>query len=183
MARKSSGKRLRFEIFKRDGFRCVYCGATPVDSPLHIDHVTPLAAGGTDDPDNLATACQNCNAGKGPVPLSDKKLGSHILTDADRDHVEQIREYLAVQRQIAEARRALADEFLDYWQDNVEGAEKYVRREILSGAASLVRNNSLESLFEAVDIVSRKGLSELDAVKYFFGILRRRKAEKCDPAP
>lgn len=62
-------KGVRFRVLERDGFRCVYCGATPEDDPLVIDHVQPVADGGTDDIDNLATACEPCNLGKAGRPL------------------------------------------------------------------------------------------------------------------
>jgi 5-methylcytosine-specific restriction endonuclease McrA len=32
---------------------------------LHVDHVVPLAAGGTSSEGNLRTACEECNLGKG----------------------------------------------------------------------------------------------------------------------
>ncbi|ASS55894.1 HNH endonuclease [Rhizobium leguminosarum] len=54
---------LRSLVQERDGYACVYCG-TQEDS-LHVDHVVPLIQGGTNDPDNLATACRECNCGKG----------------------------------------------------------------------------------------------------------------------
>ncbi|MGW7617353.1 HNH endonuclease [Streptomyces antimycoticus] len=57
-------KRLRYEILRRDNHTCRYCGATAPDAPLRIDHVTPVALGGNDDPGNLVTACQDCNSGK-----------------------------------------------------------------------------------------------------------------------
>lgn len=60
----SVSKRLRFEVFRRDGFACRYCGATASTTTLTIDHVVPVALGGTDDPVNLVTACKDCNAGK-----------------------------------------------------------------------------------------------------------------------
>lgn len=59
---------VRFQVLQRDGFRCQYCGRSPVDSPsvrLHLDHRLPVARGGTNDPDNLVTACSICNLGKG----------------------------------------------------------------------------------------------------------------------
>jgi len=31
---------------------------------LHVDHVTPLAAGGTTDESNLVASCEECNLGK-----------------------------------------------------------------------------------------------------------------------
>lgn len=73
--RKPMSPRIRFEIFKRDGFRCAYCGSKPGESVLRVDHVVPIADGGTDDPQNLVTACDTCNAGKGAVPLEQKTYG------------------------------------------------------------------------------------------------------------
>ncbi len=32
---------------------------------MEIDHRTPLALGGTDEPDNLQILCQHCNSRKG----------------------------------------------------------------------------------------------------------------------
>lgn len=68
--RTSISKRTRFEVFKRDGFVCAYCGAHPPDTLLHCDHINPVAAGGDNDIDNLITACQACNLGKSDVLLS-----------------------------------------------------------------------------------------------------------------
>jgi 5-methylcytosine-specific restriction endonuclease McrA len=39
------------------------------DVVLEVDHVVPRSRGGTDDPDNLITSCQDCNRGKAGVPL------------------------------------------------------------------------------------------------------------------
>jgi 5-methylcytosine-specific restriction endonuclease McrA len=58
---------LRFRILARDGFRCRYCGR-PGSEPgvvLHVDHIVPVAAGGTSSEDNLRTSCEECNLGKG----------------------------------------------------------------------------------------------------------------------
>jgi hypothetical protein len=46
--RKSTGKRQRFNIFKRDKFTCQYCGGTPPAVVLVVDHIVPVAAGGQD---------------------------------------------------------------------------------------------------------------------------------------
>lgn len=66
MARKNVSKRVRFEVMRRDGFQCRYCGTKVPDTGqgLTIDHVVPVALGGSDDPSNLVTACRDCNAGK-----------------------------------------------------------------------------------------------------------------------
>jgi 5-methylcytosine-specific restriction endonuclease McrA len=53
--------KFRADITERDGERCVYCDAT---TSLVVDHMVPIALGGTDAIDNLALACKPCNSGK-----------------------------------------------------------------------------------------------------------------------
>lgn len=67
--RESIGKKVRFEIFKRDGFRCQYCGKSAPNVVLQIDHIVPLSGGGTNDLLNLITSCSDCNLGKGARTL------------------------------------------------------------------------------------------------------------------
>lgn len=64
--REAIGARLRFEILRRCNFACYYCGvpASLGVKQLHVDHVVPVALGGTNDPWNLVAACWDCNAGK-----------------------------------------------------------------------------------------------------------------------
>lgn len=54
----------RYAVLARDHFTCRYCGARAPGVELRVDHVIPLAKGGTDDPSNLVTACEPCNSGK-----------------------------------------------------------------------------------------------------------------------
>lgn len=54
--------RLRQGVLERDAFTCRYCGSQV--EPLHCDHIVPLIQGGTNDADNLATACASCNREK-----------------------------------------------------------------------------------------------------------------------
>lgn len=92
--RKSTGKRLRFEIFKRDGFTCQYCGAQPPSVVLVADHIVPVIEGGETKSENLITACEPCNQGKAGRPLT----AIHPRPDADLL-------YLETQQEIAELRR------------------------------------------------------------------------------
>jgi hypothetical protein len=55
----------RLAIVLRDGGCCVYCGATVVDgATLTLDHITCWSHGGSNDPDNLVTACRTCNSSR-----------------------------------------------------------------------------------------------------------------------
>jgi 5-methylcytosine-specific restriction protein A len=55
---------LRHEVFKRDGYRCVDCGATNKERTLHVDHIIPVSQGGSDELSNLQTLCDKCNFSK-----------------------------------------------------------------------------------------------------------------------
>lgn len=56
---------LRYDIMKRDGFRCTICGRGQEDGvKLHVDHIKPVSKGGETTPNNLRTLCQDCNLGK-----------------------------------------------------------------------------------------------------------------------
>ena len=56
---------LRYDILRRDGFKCQICGATAQDGvKLHVDHIIPVSKGGKTEPSNLRTLCDRCNLGK-----------------------------------------------------------------------------------------------------------------------
>lgn len=62
----------RKTIFERDGYRCHLCAkkTNPKHKVPHpkaptIDHIVPLAGGGTHEPLNCRTACFRCNSLKG----------------------------------------------------------------------------------------------------------------------
>lgn len=77
--RKSLSKKIRFEVFKRDKFTCQYCGEAAPKVVLQCDHITPVAAGGTNEIFNLITSCFDCNSGKRATPLScDKEISLQV---------------------------------------------------------------------------------------------------------
>ncbi len=56
---------LRYDILKRDHFRCQICGLSAQDGvKLHVDHIVPVAKGGKTIPSNLRALCDRCNMGK-----------------------------------------------------------------------------------------------------------------------
>jgi len=64
--------RLRFAIFRRDSFKCRYCGRSAKDgAQLTLEHIIPICRGGTYEPSNLLTSCHICNEGKADDLLSD----------------------------------------------------------------------------------------------------------------
>lgn len=56
---------VRTDVYHRDGGVCVYCSVPVSFEGFHVDHVTPVSRGGSDDKENLACACPTCNLSKG----------------------------------------------------------------------------------------------------------------------
>jgi len=57
---------MRYNILRRDGFKCQICGRKQEDGvKLHVDHIIPVSRGGKSVPSNLRTLCEDCNIGKG----------------------------------------------------------------------------------------------------------------------
>lgn len=76
-------RRLRYEVLRRDGHTCRYCGGKAPDVMLTVDHVVPVALGGSDEPENLVAACVACNAGKTSTN-PDAPLVANVADDALR---------------------------------------------------------------------------------------------------
>jgi hypothetical protein len=115
-------KRLRFEIFRRDNHTCRYCGRTAPEWPMQVDHVTPVALGGSDEATNLVTACKDCNAGKTSVPP-----GAPLVADVSADALRWSRamqEVAAIrQTNYAEQQKEL-EWFTALWDDWHYGFDK-----------------------------------------------------------
>ena len=83
--RKPLSKSLRFEVFKRDSFTCQYCGAKAPDVILEVDHIKPVAEGGTNEILNLITCCRDCNRGKGK-----RTLNNNSVIEKQRQQIEEL---------------------------------------------------------------------------------------------
>jgi hypothetical protein len=106
-------KRTRYEVLRRDNHACRYCGGTAPDVKLTLDHVTPVALGGTDNPDNLVAACQDCNYGKSSTPPDASLVEDVKATDVKwADAMKRAAEALAAQR---EDREHYYGAFLNAW--------------------------------------------------------------------
>jgi len=117
--RKGLSKGKRFDIFRRDGFTCQYCGQQPPDVVLEVDHILPVVEGGDNDPMNLTTSCRPCNQGKG------KKLLDHPPQRPDADlawlemqqDIAELRAYQEAKKERDALLRALVALLQDTWQE------------------------------------------------------------------
>jgi hypothetical protein len=170
--RKALSKRDRFEILKRDGFKCVYCGATPRDSALAplelvVDHVQPVKEGGETVPHNLVTACIPCNAGKSAIPLEQRKYDPR-LSEAQKEQAEQLVAYLDLQREIADANEQWLNDIEEDW-DRLTGLRRPYQ--LRGNLRNLLREYTLDQLREGME---KLGAARLNGppLPYFRGILK-----------
>jgi hypothetical protein len=103
-------------IQERAKHTCEYC-KFPVrfsPNPFHVEHIVPLQAGGTNDLDNLAFACDGCNTNKWayttwPDPASGQAVRLfHPRTDDWNDHFQWNADFTKILAQTAVG-RASAD--------------------------------------------------------------------------
>lgn len=89
---------VRFDVLRRDNFTCRYCGAQAGPGVvLHIDHVFPVAHGGTNEFGNLVTCCQQCNSGKSCVPLGERNTETiHNSKKESQQLIEYLNRLLSV---------------------------------------------------------------------------------------
>lgn len=116
-------KRTRFEVLRRDNHTCRYCGASAPNATLTVDHVTPVALGGSDDPSNLVAACRDCNAGK-----SSTSPDAAVVADVKQVDIEwsgAIKRVAAARSRQRKKRDKYRVEFLNEWQSWSYGDGKY----------------------------------------------------------
>jgi hypothetical protein len=97
-ARRHIPGELREMVYKRDNYRCRYCGEQVIRATATIDHVIPYSKGGKTELNNLVTACDECNlikhdltseeAGMPLLPINktaiEKRSGLLLLKEAAR---------------------------------------------------------------------------------------------------
>jgi len=166
--RQAISKKLRFDVFKRDGFVCQYCGAHPPQVVLEVDHIHPVAEGGTNDVDNLVTACFHCNRGKGAGLLCDvpQTLEQRAAVAAERE--AQIAGYEEVMRakrlRLESDAESVMDIFcLRFRQDSIPQRD-------FDSMKMFVDKLGLHEVIEAAEIACGRKYDYRPAFKYFCGV-------------
>lgn len=169
MARKALSKKTRFEVFKRDGFSCQYCGAHPPGVLLQVDHIKPVASGGGNEMDNLITACQPCNLGKSansldavPQALADKAAET-------REREQQIRGYSEV---MSEKRSRIDDESWEVAELYMAHFnEETIRKDHRLSIKQFLESLPVDEVMQAMEIaLAKKPYSKDPSWRYFCGI-------------
>lgn len=156
--RKSLSKKIRFEVFKRDKFACQYCGKTAPSVVLQVDHIEPVAKGGTNDLMNLITSCWDCNSGK-----SDRQLSDDSVIEKQRRQMEWLQDRREQIEQIFEWQKSLnqiQDDTISMLIDYVEGliSPFTINESGQKRFTKLLKQFDLADVLEAVDLSATKYL-------------------------
>ena len=163
-------KKIRFEVFKRDGFLCAYCGNTPPEAILEVDHIEPVSKGGTDDINNLITSCFDCNRGKSNITLDKipKKISENLEILKEKE--EQLKEYRKLIRKIEKRIQKDIDKIEEIFKETYPKKafeEKFKESTIKNFINKLPLNEVIEAMSLACNRISNKPES---TAKYFCGI-------------
>lgn len=175
--RKPLTKKVRFDVFKRDGFCCAYCGNKPPTVVLEVDHINPVSAGGSNSIDNLITACFDCNRGKGRHELS-------VVPDSIQRRAELIEEKMlqvkALDRLIKANKRAEEKKIDQIEEIFCKEFDSYFSDSFRASVRKFVQSISIDEVEAAMyRACSKRRDNKTDALKYFCGtcwnIIKERK--------
>ena len=177
-------KRTRYEAMRRDNFTCRYCRST--EGELTVDHVTPVALGGSDKPDNLVACCKDCNAGKASASPD-----ATLVADVSEDAVRWTRAIAAVAKAKAHARQRRAEyvhQFQDAWSEWGYGHGRQTEIPRASDWEAAIRkfyelDLPIEELEDAVAIAcSNQRIPAEETWRYFCGVCWRKLEDLHDEA-
>lgn len=171
------GTKTRFEVFKRDSFTCMYCGRTPPTVTLEVDHIHPTSKGGSDEIDNLITACWDCNSGKSDRLLTESPVAGINLAEKltfQRERASQLKAYNDFKLSERQEFEGLAMLVSDRWVELEGGdsAETMVELEKMTSIRKFVELLPVAEVLDAVEIAFSKTMhrSYQATWKYFCGI-------------
>lgn len=149
--RKTISKKTRFEVFKRDGFKCQYCGASAPDVLLEVDHIDPVSKNGADEMFNYITSCSSCNSGK-----SDRTLDDNTVLAKQRAQLQELNERRAQLEMMLSWRTGLKeideiqiDKAVDAWQSLVPGYS--INENGRKGLRGLVKKYGIAKVLDAIE--------------------------------
>ena len=119
--RTSLTKKQRFEVFKRDGFTCQYCGRRPPDVILEVDHIIAVAKGGGNEDHNLICACVECNQDKRDGTLNAAPIDVRARAETLRERMEQTEAYDALLREQKEKQDWEVYDIATVYADHFDG--------------------------------------------------------------
>jgi len=176
--RKPIGNKLRFDIFKRDGYKCVYCGATPPTVVLEVDHIMPVIKGGENTIENLITSCFECNRGKGKHELNAIPASLTDNLEFEKERIAQYDEYIKFYKQKINNNNELVGMIEDVYSASFPdwGFADHFKNSVLK----FINELGFESVHNAMTYSCSKIHNDKQVLNYFCGVCWNKIREKND---
>jgi len=163
--RQAISKKLRFEVFKKNSFKCIYCGRSAPDVLLEVDHIIPVSKGGKNDLFNLVTSCFDCNRGKGK-----KKLSNNDEFNKQREELEVKNERLNQLNDLIRWRDEISnfeEKEINFFDD--EFSRIFDRRLSVVGrnyAKKIIKKHTLAKCIDILNELLNVDISKIDIFKH-----------------
>ena len=115
---------LRTRLAESQNWKCCFCGCYMLEThgkknSVTVEHVTPKSQGGSDDPENLAASCYNCNNLRGirdvkkfrPSNPNDKSKAQHRLEVKISGYVKKAKKFAEIDFKVNDIIQSFDDWF------------------------------------------------------------------------
>lgn len=181
--RKGISPSLRWSVFARDGFMCRYCGAQAGQEGVELacDHVVSIAEGGDDRIDNLVTACRSCNGGKGARSLKAAPTSSDVVARI-HERASTLQQQAAAMSASIEAARQVEQMAVNLKCDAYDVDTVQMAQGEKAHIGKLCQAYGADQVMEWYELAAARGVPELRAIKYVYGIIRNLRDKEVEDA-
>lgn len=148
---------------------CQYCGKTPPDVSLEIDHIKPVSKNGTNDINNLITACFDCNRGKKHIELDVIPETINLKSQVLKEKEEQLKEYRKLIKKIDAREKRDCKKINEVYNEcfpNYELTERFLTTTV----KQFIRKLPLSEVIDAMYLAAEKIQHKDNSIRYFCGI-------------
>lgn len=115
-------KRIKFEVFEKDSFRCQYCNAVAPNVTLHLHRLQEVQKNENWlDPAFLTTSCEDC---KDKINTKDSSKGNsndYLPLNELEERLEQLKMLIHWRKGMLKIKKRQLASLVDFWQELVPG--------------------------------------------------------------
>lgn len=150
-------------------FCCQYCGKTPPQTTLEVDHIIPVKLGGQNLVDNLITSCFDCNRGKAANPLTTLPQQTSDKAFILKEKEDQYKAYQKLQKlvndRVNKETEMVEIIFKRYFEDKI-----FSERFKTGTVKQFIIKRGYQEIAQAMEVACGKIHNAEQALKYFCGI-------------
>ena len=149
-------KRIKFEVFEKDSYRCQYCGNVAPNITLKLHRIQEVQNNDNWlDPAYLSTSCVSCED-KRQGKSAGRNASAFIMLDELEERLEQLKMLISWRKGMVKIRRSQLIGIIDFWQDLVPGI--YLNDDQKRVLLSLMNKYSSDEIRSSMRAVAKEKL-------------------------